>query len=291
MAKEIRHMAIGLQSSGKTTFAAALWYLVDSKEIVTSLRKGKHSGDYRYLELLAAEWADCWRVPRTLSEQHENIVMNLEDQATGQAVVLQFVDLPGETFERAFATRQVSRKVADAFEGIRGLMLFVSAGQPRDDVTLLDVAKTLSENADEDKLVEEAIATVNFDPAKTPRQVQIVDFLQAIQAPPMEIDVQRVALIVSAWDKAINTDPAAWLHDKMPLLDQYLSHLKVEVRVYGVSAQGGDVPEKGVSGDEGDRQALLSVAKASERIQVVGNGVDQHDLTHPVRWLSDLEGL
>ena len=36
-----RYMVFGIQASGKTTFAAALWHLVDSEEIPTALIKGK----------------------------------------------------------------------------------------------------------------------------------------------------------------------------------------------------------------------------------------------------------
>jgi len=291
MAQGIRHMAIGLQSSGKTTFAAALWYLVDSKEVPTLLSKGAHTGDFAYLETIATEWADGWQVPRTGTGQHENIRMNLKDQLTGQDVHLQFVDLPGESYERAFATRFLGNNVVEAFEEATGLMLFVSADQPRDDVTLLDLAKMLQENADEDKLLEEAMAEATFDPAKTPRQVQIVDFLQSIQDEPLYLGVERVAVIISAWDKVVaGTEPEAWLKEKLPLLNQYLGNLDAEVRIYGVSAQGGDLPDKKKGGREVERKALLSFAKATERIKVVGNGAGQHDLTHPVRWLSSLEG-
>jgi len=290
MARTIRHMAIGLQSSGKTTFAAALWYLVDSREVPILLSKGAHTGDFAYLEKIAAEWSEAWQVPRTGIGQHENIRMNLKDRATGQDVVLRFVDLPGESYERAFATRLVSDHVVEAFQESTGLMLFVRADQPRDDVTLLDLAKTLQEDADEDKLLDETMAEATFDPAKTPRQVQIVDFLQSIQDDPLNLDIERVAVIISAWDKSLpDADPDTWLKEKMPLLDQYLCNLDAEVRVYGVSAQGGDVPDKKKGGGEASRKALLSLAKATERIKVIGNGAALHDLTHPVRWLSGLE--
>ena len=44
------HLVMGLHGSGKTTFAAALWYLVDMGEVDTVLVKGTHVGDFRYLE-------------------------------------------------------------------------------------------------------------------------------------------------------------------------------------------------------------------------------------------------
>jgi hypothetical protein len=56
MSSVIPHMIMGLQSSGKTTFAAALWYLIDSGEVPTVLTKGLHTGDHTYLEHIAGSW-------------------------------------------------------------------------------------------------------------------------------------------------------------------------------------------------------------------------------------------
>ena len=59
------HLVMGLQGSGKTTFAAALWHLVDMGEVDTVLVKGTHTGDFRYLEEIAQDWAEGWQVQRT----------------------------------------------------------------------------------------------------------------------------------------------------------------------------------------------------------------------------------
>lgn len=51
-------MVLGFQASGKTTFAAALWHLVGSREInETALVMGKHNGDFRYLDEISGAWA------------------------------------------------------------------------------------------------------------------------------------------------------------------------------------------------------------------------------------------
>ncbi|UIJ82421.1 hypothetical protein [Rhizobium leguminosarum] len=290
-------MAVGLQSSGKTTFAAALWYLLDSGEIPTSLRKGKHTGDHSYLEMLAKRWEEGWQVPRTKTLQQEIITMNLKDPATSTDVALQFVDLSGETFERAFATRILGRNAAAAFEGARNLMLFVSANDVRDDLTMIDVAMQLQDNTNEELVSDDRSEEAKFDPAKAPRQVQVVDFLESIRQPPMSVSLDRLVVIISAWDKRPDhNEPDRWLIERMPLLDQYLRNSGLMVRIYGVSAQGGDLPDlenppaKDDVAGHLDQKSLLSLAKASKRIQVVGYGAAEHDLTHPVRWLGGLEG-
>ena len=58
----------------------------------------------------------------------------------------------------------------------------------------------------------------------------------------------KVALIVSAWDlaPAAATDAEKWLKDRYPLLSQYLRNSEgvLDVRIYGVSAQGGQLSKK-----------------------------------------------
>lgn len=297
MADELRHMAVGLQSSGKTTYAAALWYVVDAGEFPTVLSKGKHIGDHRYLETLAKRWEDGWQVPRTKTLQHENVTMNLKDPGTGWGIALRFADLSGETFERAFATRSLSTTAASAFDGVTNLMLFVSANDPLDDLTLIDLAMQLGEDVNEDEIADDGGDDVPFDPARTPRQVQIVDFLDSIQQPPLSVRIERIAVVISAWDKGPDhNDPPRWIKERMGLLDQYLRNSGIEFRIYGVSAQGGDLPDKdnppALDDPNGlkEQKRLLQLAKASERVEVVGYGAGKHDLTHPIRWLSSLDG-
>ena len=64
---EHRHVVIGFQGSGKTTYAAALWYLVDAREkqVTTVLSKGTHRGEFAYLETIADAWERGYQVKRT----------------------------------------------------------------------------------------------------------------------------------------------------------------------------------------------------------------------------------
>jgi hypothetical protein len=86
--------------------------------------------------------------------------------------------------------------------------------------------------------------------------------------------------MVSAWDVLpTDTTPSDWLAENRPMLDQFLANNSElwDVRVYGVSAQGGRLPS--------ERQRLARIKIPSERIRVVGHGAQQHDLTSPIRWL------
>ena len=50
-----------------------------------------------------------------------------------------------------------------------------------------------------------------------------------------------------------------------------------DLRIYGVSAQGGRLPER--------KAEFEGMMNQSERIQVVGLEAGRHDLTAPLRWL------
>lgn len=296
---KIQHMVMGLQSSGKTTFAAALWHLVESREIDTVLKKGRHNGDYKYLESISTSWAAGWQVRRTASDEWEFIRINLLHPINGGQIELNFVDLSGETFEKIFVTRAVDERVAELLGGMNGLLLFVTTLRPRDDVSLVDVGmampEAMSEETQENAFVSNedgSAAQSEFAPSSAPQQIQLVDLLDALSDAPISMRPDRIVVIVSAWDRALShIEPEGWLRDRMPLLYQYLkSHeANTPYRVYGVSAQGGTLPKKDEEEQKSDRASLLKMRIAGERIKVIGHNAAAHDLTHPIRWLSGLE--
>lgn len=284
------HLVMGLQESGKTTFAAALWHLVDMAEVETVLLKGKHTGEFRYLEEIAQDWAEGWQVQRTDTNRLEPIRINLRQPGSTDDISLEFTDLSGETYERAFETRLADAGFLELVRQMDGLLLFVSAARPVDGVTIAEAAVNwpalaASEEDGDSEPEREWVAN------EAPQQVRLVDLLQIISTPPHGKRPSRIAVIVSAWDLSPVANPDTWLADRMPLLDQILRAHEhtVPFRIYGVSAQGGRLPKREAPTIESDRAELLGHSRPSTRIQVVGYGAGAHDLTHPIRWLSQLE--
>lgn len=287
-----RYMVFGFHRSGKSTFAAALWHLLDSRELKTALEKGRHSGDFRYLEEIAQAWSEGWEVERTKSDQVEKIAINLRHPQSRTELTLEFTDLPGERFETAFASRLCSPEFVELVNESAGMLLFVSADRSIDSVTILDALGP--DESDEESSptagpVEADSATAEdqpWIPEKTPLQVQIVDLMEAMQRPPFKAKGLRVAVIVSAWDLTDETSADSWFAKRMPLLKQYLSGGQgaVDVRFYGVSAQGGRLSKK-EDGPGLDRDRLLKVQPPSRRIKIIGPDVAEHDLTYPLLWL------
>jgi predicted ATPase len=66
MSSEKSFVICGLPGSGKTTFLAALWHLVSSREIETKLKFGSlRSGDMTHLNEIAARWRSAKVQDRT----------------------------------------------------------------------------------------------------------------------------------------------------------------------------------------------------------------------------------
>jgi hypothetical protein len=299
-----RLLVFGLQASGKTTFAAALWHLLDSREVPTVLAKGPHSGNYKYLEKIAKSWCEGWKVARTNSDEVEVVRINLRNPVDKSDLVLEFTDLAGESIERAFSSRLCDQTLVDVVNESEGMLLFVSALRQADDVTILDAfggAREEPEYAAEDDAGDSLASTsggnnegkeTSWDPDKTPMQIRLVDLLQALIQEPFNQRRSKVAVIISAWDLSDGSTPEVWFSRRYPLLDQYLRGPEGggELRIYGVSAQGGPVSKRGEE-PSADRDRLLSTIPASKRIVIVGPKAREHDLTGPIYWLGGMEPI
>jgi hypothetical protein len=244
-------LVFGVQDSGTTTFAAALWHLLDSREITTTaLVKGKHQGDFRYLEKISKLWSEGWKVERTKSDEVEDVKINLRHPPSGMEMVLEFTDLAGETLEKAFATRLCPPEFVDMVRRSNGMLLFVSALRFIDDVTILDALGEVEPEAHQEAEIDNETDDPPWDADSTPRQVRIVDLLQALRLDPFMRLPFKIAVIVSAWGGPLS-------HRDQP-----------------------PTPE---------RDRLLAITPASKRIGIIGHDVGPHDLTHPIMWLSGLD--
>ncbi len=58
-APDSRHILLmGLQSTGKTSFLAALWYMVDQQEVPCALTVQSLQGDRTYLNAICKAWTE-----------------------------------------------------------------------------------------------------------------------------------------------------------------------------------------------------------------------------------------
>jgi hypothetical protein len=281
----VSHSIIGLPVSGKTTFLAALWHLIDAGEINTNLVLEKMIGDHQYLNDIVEAWRRCRPVPRTSLASETSVAIHVREVSSGKEIIFNFTDLAGESFERQFSTRQCARTYIDTYEEPGGVLLFVTADRGIDGITIVDLAPLVEPDAQ-----PTATRVREWSPEMVPVQVRLVDLLQFIQMGPFKRRKRKLVVAVSAWDVVPNPKPtpSEWLERELPLLYQFLltNEQSFEFRVYGISAQGGQVQGKNDAEVLASRNMLLGKTP-SERILCEGHGVSSPDLTIPLVWLTE----
>jgi len=277
-----KQLLIGLPATGKTTFLAALWHVVDSEEIPGSLRLKTLDGDCTYPNKIRNDWLSCRPFGRTTITPEQFVSMQLTEPATGRTAEVFFPDMSGESFHLQWKDRSWTKVYDTLVRNAMGVLLFVHPKQVVEPMRI-DFADPLAEELGAVKNSDSAAQDegVTWDAALTPTQVQLVELLQFLLLRVAERTPFRVAMVVSAWDLVCQEgrSPEEWLARRLPLLDQYLKGNPelFTTRVYGVSAQGGDLQQ--------DIDLLREKHRHSERITIVGQDCLQHDLTAPVRWL------
>lgn len=133
---------------------------------------------------------------------------------------------------------------------------------------------------------------VPWHPRLAPTQVQAIGLLQLLRQPPLDRGTRKLGIMLSAWDKVKEEEltPAQYLEARLPMLSQYLNQEADgwDWRVYGVSAQGADYEQNDVNSPKlisADNMRMMD--RPSERISLVGDRADSHDLTEPLVWVME----
>ncbi|HEI9851337.1 TPA: hypothetical protein SLN67_004418 [Serratia marcescens] len=272
---------MGLPASGKTTFLAALWHLIEANETECCLRLDSYQGDldFSYLNLIAESWRTFQPVPRTSQIGDRNITIRLRNSETNVCGSAFFPDLAGETFDRQIEERRCRSEFVEDVVDEDGILFFINADVREDFLSITELNARIP-----DDLGSAASPPLRreWEPRLLPAQVKVVQLLSDLIRPPFIPRNRRLAVLISAWDltQGMEITPHQWLSINMPFVEQFLraNGKYFEYHVYGVSAQGVNL---------GDDSAVDEVAKLtpSRRIQIVGPSGEGHDLTEPLVWL------
>jgi len=287
-----KQLIIGLPETGKTTFLAALWHVVASREVSNSLRLTRLDGDRKHLNKIRKAWLEFREVGRTVQTTEQLVTMRLSVAGGTESVELIFPDMDGESFRQQWVDRKWTKEYDDLVSEADGILLFVhsmkAVGPDRIDPSIDEAVSVLG---DEEDLAEDATAIdyeaslPQWNSKDAPTQVQLVELLQFIEHRRHDVSVLPIAVVVSAWDIIMTRYDSAeeWLSKRLPLLDQYLKANieRFPSRVYGISAQGAPL--------DGDVADLQRHEHQSDRIIVVGEGCEPHDITAPVKWVMETE--
>ena len=229
---------------------------------------------------------------RTRQADATYIDLHLHDPSTGHHFDLHFPDMAGEGFEEQLFAREIGNDHAEWLNHLGGTLLFLTADKSPDVLDISDFENLLGEDNGRVTLgaaapSEPADAGVDEWTAKSmTEQAKLVELLQI--AAHLDINDARrgLAVLVSAWDvlsSETNITPEDWLRREKPLLWQYLeaNSSTLDWRIYGISAQGGDLEQAESKGE------LLDIINPSERIICIGPDGADHDITRPIQWLNE----
>lgn len=287
---------IGLPGSGKTTFLAALWELVNERRVAKELSFDSiGENDNSYLRKIVTVWRGATEQARTRLTGLSSVKMNLKD-GDGNLVQVAVPDAPGEDFRSMWENRELGSVLgAGLAEG--NIMLLVNGNKIKAPAWVTE--RTAQRKATGRKQAEGPAK--DWHPSLAPTQVQLVDLLQLISRAPVGPAGRKVAVMISAWDKVEGERlaPEAFLKAQMPLLAQYIESGRDgwTSRTYGVSAQGGEYDSnddntKRAEGGQNkkqktgrDAESLRDIDIPANRIRLVFSEQETNDLTEPLQWL------
>lgn len=269
---------MGLPDAGKTTFIAALWYVLNNMSD-SSLKIQDYTGDHSYLVKISKKWADMEEIHRTKPEfEKQAIALSLLNRQS-ENITLEFPDLSGETFQYQYEKREAKKEHFNLVKNCSSVILFIHPDMIKQPCLISEVPARVRK--DKDVKVNTDIKPRN-PKEDDPTQVQLVELLQFITYIRSDQEV-RLCIIISAWDLIesvkLGSKPEIVVKEKMPLLWQYVkSNLEpFNITYYGMSAQGGKLEE---------RDKLLKATNPCDRINIIDNdGNKSHDITLPISWV------
>lgn len=269
-------LMLGLPDTGKTTFLAALWHVVEANDVDGALRLQRLHGDRSHLNSLRDDWLKCQRLPRTPIASYESVSLLLEDpegSLIGEVIV---PDLSGEVFNTVWSDRTWPNALDEVIRSLSALLIFINPETLREPAWIDEAQPAVELLGEHDE--GEALEPRAWEPVQVCDQVKLVDNLQLIQERREEVGRMGLALVVSAWDVVDQATPSEWVQLRVPLLWQYLQSNEDDFRVqtYGISAQGGPLT---------DCEKLLSITPPSHRIMVRSLSETTNDISAPVRWV------
>jgi hypothetical protein len=276
-----RLLLIGLRGSGKTSYLAALWHLVETGELPTALVTSQLQPDRHYLNGIRDSWLKFREVGRTSLRSQEVLSLLLRDTQTDTPINLTVPDHSGELFRLQWVTRKATRQYAEFAGRASGVLLFIHPLGIEKAPRIASLAEHQASRDAEQSPQDNDEKVREWSPDFAPTQVKLVELLQFVNYLRSSNKLPSIAVVISAWDVVRDQVlPSFWLDSHLPLLSQFLTSNAdaAPFQVFGVSALGGDLQK--------DVERLQNEDVPSRRIKVVENKLQSHnDLTAPIRFL------
>lgn len=257
---------MGLPSSGKSTFIAALYHRL--RQPAGPWRLSRLPDERDYLIDVEEQWLSLSPLGRSGHHGPKNI--QLEIVADTDEFQLNIPDIVGEDYAIAWESGDWSDPVLGAIKQSQGILLCIRSDIVTE-ATLIEVAPKAQSRIDE--------VRKPWEPKDAPTQAILCDLLEQVREIRLG-HMPSLAILVTAWDAVaqVGLAPDDWLAWQLPLLSQWLrSQPDVTYRVFGISSQGGDVRK---------HEVQKELAQFPDERPIPKNG---HDLTAPLEWLRNPE--
>ncbi|BBO88033.1 hypothetical protein [Desulfosarcina ovata] len=144
-----RLFMFGLPETGKTTFLAALWHVVESPEIDGVWKLDElFEGSRDYIEKRRQEWISYKEMKRTKVDGNA-IRMKLKGR-DGSFAQFEMPDLSGETFRQQFVERDLREGLAELYRKATGALLFINPNKVQDPFSIPSVETVIGESWDDE---------------------------------------------------------------------------------------------------------------------------------------------
>lgn len=279
---------LGFPRTGKSTYLGALWQLVqDPAE--PSIVERDVTGDRSYLQKLGDQVARGEEIGRTATSSVEGMQLTLGfDQGD---IRVHIPDLGGETLRMLVEDRIWDSRLQETIAASDSMLLFLHPEKldlpftiAMADEILSGLESSSSEDApkaakDQDCAHGTEIELPKFRAQSACTIAKCIDALENILMCQRARWPIRLGVIISAWDTVEGSPtPASWIRDRLPALDSFsrANTDMIEWSLYGVSAQGGTLPDQ--------RDELLARGSVRDRVYAQNaNGVAV-PVTDPLRW-------
>jgi hypothetical protein len=186
-----KHLLVGLPSTGKTTYLAALWDTVESRVSDQTLwLKKLTDGNTEYLNNIRNKWQKCEEFPRTHLTGGQLVTMLLEDPASHCETELIIPDLPGEEYRDQWEQRIITKEYKQLLLDACGIMVFIRPGILPEDhqiddhvddlIRIINEKPVVNDTTSDIEPIEEHKEEIEWEPKLAKEQVKIVELIQII---------------------------------------------------------------------------------------------------------------
>lgn len=257
----------GLTGSGKTTYLAALSYLLDNPVDGQCLKLGDRNVDKSYLYKLYGPWLGYREVDRTTQGTIASTTFDLIlPENPNEHLELKMPDIAGEDFESLLygdsSMKDNLEKVPDC------LMFFIDSRKMTHHTLIEDLPDIEVSSNDNDPLqLEFTLNSISTD-------VKNVLLLKELQK---MFNFKKVCFILSCWDKRSEDEIPVTALKNAPFLYNFIMYHYPHCSIYGLSAQGTEY-----TGSEEQQEILFDKTVQGTRAYIKKTNTLSYDITLPL---------